>query len=357
MAEKSEKATSKKLKDSRKKGQIAKSQDFPSAFTFIVSVSATLGMTGYLYNNLYTFLITCFGLSSRKGDLSQLLPGLITQAIHVIFSSSLPILVFTLISGILVSFLVQGPVFTFETMKPNIKKFNVVKNIQNWFKVKTIFELVKQIFKISGACVLIYVAMKGSLGSIIATVAMPVSGIAGVFHLFLKKIILYVGIFFIAIAVFDLVFQKRRFAKDMMMEKYEVKQEYKDTEGNPEIKSKRREIAHEMASEAGPVAANRARTVVSNPNHIAVALEYNSEMPAPIICTMGMEKQAVEIIRIAETRKIPIMRNVEVAHLLYNKGKIGEYIPEEAFDVVASILKYVIRLSEGEELFGEGVTE
>ena len=122
MAEKSEKATSKKLKDARKKGQIAKSQDFPSAFTFIVSISATLGMTGHLYNNLIGFIKTCFGLTSHKGDISDLLPGLITHAIHVIFSSSLPILVFTLITGILVSFLINGPVFTFVSMKPDPKK-------------------------------------------------------------------------------------------------------------------------------------------------------------------------------------------------------------------------------------------
>ena len=199
--------------------------------------------------------------------------------------------------------------------------------------------------------------MRTSLSSIIETVAMPVSGIAGVFHLFLKKIILYVGIFFMGIAVLDLVFQKRKFAKDMMMEKHETKQEYKDTEGNPEIKSRRREIAHELASEAGPSATNRAKTVVTNPNHLAVAIEYHSEMAAPIICTMGMERQAAEIIHIAEKCRIPIMRNVELAHLLYNKGKIGEYIPEEAFDIMASVLKYVIRLEEGESIFGEGAIE
>jgi type III secretion system FlhB-like substrate exporter len=136
----------------------------------------------------------------------------------------------------------------------------------------------------------------------------------------------------------------------MRMEKFEVKQEYKDTEGDPHIKSKRRQTAQEIAYQDGPAATKKARAVITNPTHIAVALEYKvEEEPAPKIATMGLDLVAEEIIKVALGNNIPIMRNVELAHTLYYKSKIGDYIPEETYEAVAEILKWIARLEETKE--------
>lgn len=347
MAEKSEKATPKKLRDARKKGQVAKSQDFPSAFTFIVSISGILILARTFYSYLTTYMISQFRSIPTHGELSQRAGGLMHEVMQIIFSTSMPLMVVVASVGVLVNFLLIGPVFSMEAMKPDLKKLNPVTNIKNMFKIKTFIELLKSIMKISGALILIYTVIYGALDEIIATCNMPFPASALVFATFLKKVVLRVGIFFIIVGVFDLVFQRRNFAKEMKMEKFEIKQEYKDTEGDPHIKSKRRQTQQEIAYQDGPSATKRARAVVTNPTHIAVALEYEAEdEPAPKIATMGLDSVAEEIIRIAQAEEIPIMRNVELAHTLYYKGNISEYIPEDTYETVAEILKWVGKLEE-----------
>ncbi len=356
MAEKTEQATPKKLRDARKKGQVAKSQDFPSAFTFIVSISTVIILSGYLFETLSAYIIMMFKLSASDIDLKNRAAGIFSQAIQTIFTTSMPILVLTVCVGLLVNFLIVGPMFSVESMKPDIKRLNPVTNIKNMFKFKTAFELLKSLFKIFGALILIYSVVWTSIPNIISTAALPVYGSALVFSDFLIKVIIRVGIFFLTIAVFDLVFQKRNFSKEMKMEKFEVKQEYKDTEGNPEIKSKRRQAAQEIAYQEGPMSVKRAKAVITNPSHIAVAVEYNTETePAPRIVTMGKGAVADMIMKIAQENGIPIMRNVTLARTLYEKGKISDYIPEETYQAVAEILRWLEGLesleTSGLELF------
>ena len=139
------------------------------------------------------------------------------------------------------------------------------------------------------------------------------------------------------------------------MEKFEVKQEFKDTEGDPQIKSRRRQVAQEIAYQEGPSAVKRAKAIITNPIHIAVAIEYESEKePAPKIVTMGKGVMADLIIKAALEYRIPIMRNVPLAQTLYEKGRISDYIPEETYQAVAEILKWLAGIETGEynvELF------
>lgn len=356
MAEKTEKATPKKLRDARKKGQVAKSQDFPSAFTFIVSIATTIISAGYLYEALASYIISMFKLSSTNIDMQNRAGGIFSQAIQVIFNTSMPIMVLTVCVGLLTNFLIVGPMFSLEAMKPDLKRLNPVTNIKNLFKFKTLFELLKSIFKITGALILIYTVVWYSIPEIIATASLPVQGSAMVFSDFLIKVIVRVGIFFLVIAIFDLVFQKRNFAKEMKMEKFEVKQEYKDTEGDPQMKSRRRQTAQEIAYQEGPMSVKRAKAVITNPIHIAVAIEYNTETePAPRIVTMGKGTIADLIIKIAQENGVPIMRNVTLAQTLFEKGRISDYIPEETYQAVAEILRWLEGLetleTTGLELF------
>lgn len=350
MAEKTEKATPKKLRDSRKKGQVAKSQDFPSAFTFVVSIAAVILTAGYMFKELGAYIITMFKRSAMHNtDLNAMAGGLMQEAMTVIFNCSLPILLITVCTGVVTSFLIVGPVFSTHAFKPDLKRLNPVDNLKNLFKFKTVFELLKSVFKITGAFVLIWSAVYSSVPEIVATAAMPLMGSAAVFSSFLIKVVIRVGIFFLAVAVLDLVFQKRNFAKEMRMEKFEVKQEYRDTEGDPQMKSRRRQVAQELAYQEGPSGVKRSRALITNPIHIAVAIQYEQEKePAPRIITMGKGLIADQMIKIALDYQIPIMRNVDLARTLFEKGEIGDYIPEETYQAVSEILKWLEALEAQE---------
>lgn len=354
MAEKTEKATPKKLRDARKKGQVAKSQDFPSSFTFVTSVAVVLFLIQYLFSQLAGFIVFIFKNIATPGDLAPRLGGFLIQSLFIILSASLPVAVITTLVGLLVSFLVVGPVFSSEVLKVDLKRLNPITNLKNMFKLKTWIELIKSILKIAGAMLLIYSVIYNSIPEIVATAAAPVLGSAAVFSSFLIKVIIRVGIFFLAVAVFDLAFQKYNFSKDMRMEKFEVKQEYRDTEGDPYLKSRRKQVAQEIAYQEGPSAARRARAVITNPIHLAIALSYDEKVePAPKIITMGQGPVADKIISYAQEEHIPIMRNVPLAQTLFQKGKIGEYVPEETYEAIAEILQWLKKLEEeeGAEIF------
>lgn len=342
MAEKTEKATPKKLRDARKKGQVAKSKDFPAAFTFATSFALIVATSGYFFTNLAGFMVQAFDGVKEGSQISAHIPMFLRAAFQVIFNTSMPFMILISLIGVLVNFLIIGPLFSMEAMKPDIKKLNPITNLKGIFKLKTFIELIKSIFKISGAVILIYSVVYNSLPEIIATAGMPVIGAAVIFSSFLVKVAFRVGLFFLAIAIFDLVFQKRNFAKEMKMEKFEVKQEFKDTEGNPEIKGKRRQAAQEIAYQESPRAARNARAVITNPIHVAVALRYDEDDdPAPFILVMGKGTAAENIIKVAQENNVPIMRQVDLAQDLYNKGTEGQYIPEDTYEAIAEVLKWL----------------
>lgn len=352
MAEKTEKATPKKLKDARKKGQVAKIQDMPAAMTFIVSLAGTIASMGFFFDQIGSFTLSMLrAVPTIDRDFENTAPGYFAYALNVILESSLPIMGLVSIIGVIVSFLVIGPVFSFEAMKFDLKKLNPIEGIKQKFKLKTLVELIKSVAKITGAAIIIYFIIWNSLPQIISTVMMPVLGSALVVNDFLISATVQVGLFFILVALFDLAFQKKNFAKEMMMQKFEIKQEYKDTEGDPHIKGRRREMFREIAYQEGPRAARKARAIITNPTHIAVALKYNpEEEAAPRILTMGTGLVADQIIKIGIENKIPIMRNVDLARDLYKRGKISEYIPEDLYKVVAEIIKWIEALEENPDM-------
>ncbi len=353
MGEKTEKATPKKLRDAKKKGQVAKSQDFPAAATFIMSIAATLAVMSSLNSDLSNFLISCFSLVTRP-NLTDLLGPLFYQGLYLICVATLPVLLATCFMGVLVTFLTVGPVFSPEVFKFDIKKFNPVDNLKGKFKMKTFVELLKSLLKIFIASAIVFFVVKGAVSTLLQTINMPITSAAQVFAYFLWDVAVKVGLFFGAVALFDLIYQKHAFSKEMMMEKFEVKQEYKDSEGNPEIKGKRKEIAREIAYSEGPAAGvAKANAVVTNPTHLAIALGFDREVdPCPFVLAMGRGHNAEKIIQVAEDYRIPVVRNIKLAHELWDKAKLYEYIPEETYEPVAEILRWIAELQQEEEIRG-----
>lgn len=351
MGEKTEKATPKKLRDAKKKGQVAKAQDLPAAFTFIASVAIVLFLANNLYQQMADFLVATFQAVNAP-NLNQTILTLFYKANEVIFLASIPTLGLVAMVGVIVTFLAVGPVFAPEVFKFDIKKFNPIDNLKAKFKIKTLVELLKSLIKIGLASYLIYLVMYKSIPVLIQTVSMPITGALIVFNAFLVEVLFKVGIFFLIIAVADFLYQKHSFAKEMMMEKFEIKQEYKNSEGDPHIKGKRRQIAQEIAYQDGPAKnVKRAQAVVTNPTHLAVAIGYERGVDAaPYILTMGKDILAENIVKLAAQYDIPVLRNIPLAHKLWDEGEIYEYVPEETYEALAEILRWVNSLKDGTEM-------
>lgn len=351
MAEKTEKASPKKLRDAKKKGQVAKSQDLPAAATFIVSIAATIGMVPFIYKEVGQILVDCFSLVTHP-NIVQKLGALFYHSLYVIFIVTAPIVGAVCAVGMLVTFLSVGPVFAPDVFKFDIKKFNPVENLKAKFKLKTFVELLKSLAKITVAGILVYQVVVNSIPSLIQSQNLPVLTSLHLFLYFLWEVVKRVGIFFAVIAIFDFMFQKYTFSKEMMMEKFEVKQEYKETEGNPEIKGRRREVAREIAYSEGPAAmASKANAVVTNPTEIAVALGFEPGLdPCPYVLAMGKGMLAKEIIKIAEKFDVPIVRNITLAHTLWEDAKLYEYIPESTYEAVAEIMRWLAELKHEEQV-------
>lgn len=351
MGEKTEKATPKKLRDAKKKGQVAKAQDLPAAFTFVASVAIVLSLAGSLYHQLADFMMIAFRAVSLP-NLGETILTLFYKANEVIFLASIPILGMVAMVGVVVTFLAVGPVFAPEVFKFDIKKFNPIDNLKAKFKLKTLVELLKSLAKIGIASYLIYLVMYKSIPVLIQTVSMPITGALIVFHSFLVEVLAKVGLFFLIIAVADFIYQKHTFAKEMMMEKFEIKQEYKNSEGNPEIKGKRKQIAQEIAYQEGPGGGvKKAQAVVTNPTHLAVAIGYEKDMDAaPYILAMGKDNLAERMIKMAEEYNIPVLRNISLAHKLWDEGEIYQYVPEETYEALAEILRWVDSLKDGSQM-------
>lgn len=351
MGEKTEKATPKKLKDAAKKGQVAKAQDLPAAFTFIASVAVILALSNMLYHQMADFMVLTFTAVTNP-DLSTTILGLFYQSIQVIFMASMPTLLLVSLLGVTVTFLAVGPVFAPEVFKFDIKKFNPVDNLKAKFKLKTLVELIKSLLKIGIAAYLIYLVMAKSVPVLITTVSIPIIGALAVFYAFLLEVVVKVGLFFLVIAIADYIYQKKSFANEMKMEKFEIKQEYKNSEGDPHIKGKRKQIAQEIAYSEGPTGGvRRAKAVVTNPTHLAVAIGYEKDVDAaPYILAMGQDALAERMIKMAEQYDVPVLRNIPLAHKLWDEGDVYEYVPEETYEALAEILRWVASLKDGTEM-------
>lgn len=350
MAEKTEKATPKKLREARKKGQVAKSQDFPAAFTFATALFLLLTLGGYLFDQLGEFMVAMFR-AGTEADIVRSLPTISRKLLLLLLTASLPFLGLISLIGVIVNFLIVGPTWASEAMKIDFKKLNPITGLKNKFKMKTLVELIKSLAKIGIATYLILQVVWQAVQPIIQTAALPVIATTYVVAEFLKQVAIRVSIFFLAVGVFDLIYQRRQFAKEMKMEKFEVKQEHKDLEGDPQIKGRRRELAREIAYQEGPGAVRRARAVVTNPTHIAVGIGYDEEKyAAPWIVVMGMGATAEQIMKMAENFGVPIMRNVELARFLFEHGQVNRFVPDECYEAVAEVLRWVIGLEAELEL-------
>ncbi len=344
--EKTEKPTHKRLRDARKKGQVAKSQDLSAA----VSLLTAFGIISFVGSWMVVKMREGMddGIQRVVGfdgplTVEVAMLALLANAKIMLFAVS-PLLLGVMVIAGLTTYLQVGPVFSFETIKPDPKKLNPVQGFQQKFlKAKAYLELIKTLLKMIIASVIIFTTAWGFRYQILALTGQTPDYAAQLAFSLLSSIGIKVAILYLLIGSGDFFLQKFMFTKEMRMSKHDVKEEYKETEGNPLHKWHRRSLHREILSESVS-AVKKANVVVTNPTHLAVALQYErNSMAAPVVLAKGADLIAAQIRAIANEEGIPIMRDVPLARALYDL-EIDESIPEELFEPVAVVLRWVYQL-------------
>ena len=338
--EKTEQPTPKKLRDARKKGSVAKSTDLVSACTFTaIVITIGIGHTHFLnrINNIFELLDRGFQI-----PLNQTIGFAVTVVFKNMVFIILPILAVT-VCTIFISHLLQfGFIFSVETITPQFDKINPVEGFKRLFSIETMLEAIKSIVKVFLLGLIFLFVIKETLSYLVYLPNWGLDEINRVWLLLILKIAFIAALFFLSISFLDVMLQKRLFLRRNKMSKYEVIREYKDTEGNPMIKGRRRSHYQQMLTEQTMQNAKKATVIVTNPTHYAVALYYDHKITGlPLVVTKGEQAHARKIIKIAEKANVPVVRKAPIARSLYDHVQIGDYIPRELMEPVAEIIRWV----------------
>ncbi|WP_411679145.1 fused FliR family export protein/FlhB family type III secretion system protein [Clostridium thailandense] len=343
--DKTEEATPKKKSEARKKGQIPKSKEIGLAFTLLAITITLLSIGGYaeneMKNTMVTFLNNYITMALTYESI-QKITIITVWRVAIIF---LPIVVPIMLIGILVNFLQTGGLITGEPLKPDFSKLNPINGFKRMFSMRSLMELLKD----SAIIIVIgYVGVKYVISNYTYILTLGDLNPAGVMAAVGN---LAIGIFFritiimIIIAIIDYLYQRFQFNKDLRMSKQEIKEEYKQDEGDPQIKGKIKQKQREMAMKRMMQEVPKSTVVVTNPTHIAIALSYEKGQNAPTVVAKGADHVAIKIKQIAKNNEVPIIENKPLARLMYEEVEIDDEIPAEMYQAVAEILAIVFKIN------------
>jgi len=344
-SQKTEEPTGKKLQKAKEKGQVATSREV-NTWVILFGAAIMLGMMAPsllrdLRIVLTLYIKTAEQVSFESGALGAYLSTSVYAVIKILSWPFFMFVVLALASG----FAQHGMVFSAEQMKPKLSKFSLIQGVKKWFGVKNLVEFFKGILKIIIVAVLgiILIAPETERLNIIPT--LPIADVLDEIHeLVMRLLIGSLAILFV-IAIADLIFQRMQHIKQLRMTKQEIKEEFKNAEGDPHVKAKLRQIRAEKARQRMIQAIPHADVVVTNPTHYAVALSYvPEEMDSPVVVGKGQDVVAKRIREIAEENNVPIVENPSLARALYAAVDIDDSVPQEHFKAVAEVISYVFNL-------------
>ncbi len=348
MSEKTEKPTPKKLRDSRKKGQVAKSKE-------IVSLSMLLAIFGYFFTFGDSLLADLSQLLDMPGiymqrDFDEVIPGAIFHILYLMMKTLAPLLALVFAVGIISNLMQTGFLFSGEPVKPSLKKINPIEGAKKIFSVKNLMEFVKSIIKILLLGYTAYYILKTELSNLLFIPYCGADCALSMTSSMVMKLILYCLVVFIFLAAADFALEKQQHIKKLKMSKDEVKREYKQMEGSPEIKGKRKEIHREIMNQEMAPKVVQADVILTNPTRIAIGLRYQSEeAPLPWITIKGEFLKAKNIRKIAEDNGIPIVERKYLARSMYAELEEGEFISSDFIEPVAEVLKWLRDVKESHE--------
>jgi len=347
--EKTEQPTEKRLRDARRKGQVAKSHDLSSAVLLVAAIAVLWMASGYMGGWLSRSMTEQLDFaSSFKGDLDERVAlGALVAGAKSLLLALAPLFGALVVVAVLVNYFQVGSIFSFEPVKPNANKLNPAEGFkQKFLKARPYVELAKTVVKLLVACVVVAAVLWSARSDIVRLTRQPPDVAAAYAGALFFRIGVRVGLVFLVIGAADYFLQRFLHRKELRMTKHEVREEYKETEGNPLHKSLRRQMHKEILLQSVMEAVRRASVVVVNPTHLAVAVRYErGETSAPVVVAKGAELLAARIRELAKESGVPVTRDVPLARALYEL-EIDEEVPEELYESVAVVLRWVYQLAE-----------
>ena len=351
MSEKTEQPTDKRLRDSRKKGDVAYSKDFTQTVLILAIFGFLLSSAGRMVDAMAQMILLPgsllqIGFNEAANTLVQ---DLLKEAVLLL----LPFIGIVLLAGIFSDALQVGVLLAFEKLKPSAQKLNPLTNLKNIFSKKNLVEFLKSILKIVFLSVLIALLIQDAIPIMTSIPQAGLAGLGMVVGQLMKTMLINIGLAYGVIALADFGWQRFQYKKGLMMSKDEVKQEYKEMEGDPHIKHQRKHLHQEMLQEGAVHSARKGTVVVTNPTHLAVVLRYDAEeTPLPIILAKGEGALAERMIKAAKEAGVPVMQNIPLARALTEHGQSGQYIPSELVEPVAELLRLLQQLPEANGIPG-----
>ena len=349
--EKTEQPTSKRRSDARKEGNVFQSKDISTIVILLGVFLMIRAMIPYIYKNLRGYMEWL--LEGIGGDISAMISArLMMASIVSLIKCAFPLLFMAVLLGIIAYGSQTRFNVSFQSIKPKFSKLNPITGMKKLFALKNVVELFKNLVKITLLLVLLYNLVKGDVVDIARTIDMHPLTSATYMLKMTFDLVLKVCMAFGVVAFFDYLYQRWEYEKDLKMTKQEVKEEFKQTEGNPEIKSRIRRLQRQMALSRMMQKVPEADVIIRNPTHFAVALKYDPKKTgAPVVLAKGQDEMALRIIKTGEEHGVFIMENKPLARALYASCELDREIPGEFYGAVAEILVYIYRASHREDMF------
>lgn len=342
--QKTEEPTQKKLEEAHKKGDVARSQEVRHWF-MLVAATIALATTGpyslgRIKDSLGAFIANSDNVLGQPAEVVAAVGSLI---VTVALATALPI-GFLIVGGLAGSFLQHRPVFSHEKMIPRFSKISPISGFKRLFSVHALMEFLKTIFKFSIVAAVAIAVVWPSKEILTQLMTISTFEAVSVINSYILKMLIGVTVVMTIIAAIDMGFQRFQQTKKLRMTKQEVKDEFKQLEGDPHVKARIRQIRMERARQRMMTAVPEADVVVTNPTHFAAALKYeHGNMQVPVLLAKGLDFIALKIREIAEEEGIPIVENPPLARALYDTVDIGEEIPPKHYKAVAEVIGFVLR--------------
>jgi len=342
--EKTEEATPKRREEARRKGQVAKSVEISAVFGILAAFGAFKVWGGYIYDELTGFMrhgLTDFVTKDLTvADVSVL----ILNVGYVLANTALPVMLIILVVSLAINYLQVGPVFSSEALLPKLDRLDPLSGLQRIFSKRSLVELFKSLFKVLVVGYFIYRFVAAEFFSLVNTTYADLNNsLSETVGLTFNLAFQIAGVLLL-LAILDYWYQWWEYNQSLKMSKQEVKDEYKQTEGNPQIKGKIKERQRALAMRRMMQEVPKADVVVTNPEHFAVAMKYDRSRPAPTVVAKGQNFVAQRIKELAREHSVPVVENKPLARALYYSVEIGDFIPRELYQAVAEVLAYVYRL-------------
>lgn len=346
--EKTEKATPKKRREERKEGHVASSKDVITVVSLFGCFYCLQMFFPMIFRSMRNMMISLISSISSVEELSLgILQELGMASVTELSKCIFPIGIISMAIGIIVTGIQTRFLFTMKPVKFSLKKLNPLKGIQNLFSGKNVVELLKASLKVIILTAVLYRILKGEI--VVIARMMDMSAAAGFSYVLkeIMKMVLQIGLIFAAIAGFDFFYQRWSYEKGIKMSKEEVKEEFKQTEGNPQIKGRIRSLQQSMARNRMMQAVPDADVIIRNPTHFAVALKYDIDHDnAPVLIAKGQDYIALKIVETAEQAGVTVVENKPLARGIYASTPLNSEIPAEYYGVVAEILVKVFRMNK-----------